>query len=134
MTPLCAEYWLQSGSAMGLRTGFDFSRSSCKKRAWAVLESESPFLVVLSPPCTIWSSLRNLSNHKRDPEVLRKGGKDALTHFELSAKIARWQHERGVFSFSDSQRLLAAGSSLAWSFFVTWTASFWSRLICASSV
>ena len=95
VTPLCAEYGLQSGSAMDLRTGFDFSRSSCQKRAWAVLESESPFLVILSPPCTVWSSLRNLSNHKRDPEVLRKEEKDALTHLELSAKIARWQHERG---------------------------------------
>ena len=60
-----------------------------------MLESESPFLIVLSPPCTVWSSLRNLSNHKRDPEVLRKEEKDALTHLGLSAKIARWQHERG---------------------------------------
>ena len=80
---------------MDLRTGFDFSRPSCQKRAWAVLESESPFLVVLSPPCTVWSSLRNLSNHKCDPEVLRKEEEDALTHLELPAKIVRWQHERG---------------------------------------
>ena len=95
VTPLCAKCGLQSGSAMDLRTGFDFSGPSCQKRAWAVLESESPFLVVLSPSCTVWSSLRNLSNHKRDPEVLRKEEKDALTHLELSAKMARWQHERG---------------------------------------
>ena len=41
------------------------------------------------------SSLRNLSNMKRDPEVLRKEEQDALTHLGFCAKLAKWQHDRG---------------------------------------
>ena len=42
VTPLCAKYGLQAGSAMDFRTGFGFSKRSHQKRAWGILEEESP--------------------------------------------------------------------------------------------
>ncbi len=47
---------------------WDFEKPQDRKRAWERIRAEEPFLVVGSPPCTMFSSLQNLSAKKGTAE------------------------------------------------------------------
>ncbi len=66
---LPAETCLVAGSTFDLRADvdgirWDFSKPLDRKRAWERIRAEEPFLVIGSPPCTMFSSLQNLSATK----------------------------------------------------------------------
>ena len=135
ITPLCPKYGLKSGSAMDLRTGFDFSKTSHQKRAWAILEQESPFLIVLSPPCTVWSTLRNLSNFKRDPGPWKfPKRRDRLWNtWSSPLRLRAGNMSEVVFSSSSSQLRRAVGGNPVWSPWPISKGFCWLRPTCASS-
>jgi hypothetical protein len=43
---------------------WDFEKPQDRKRAWERIRAEEPFLVIGSPPCTMFSSLQNLNTKK----------------------------------------------------------------------
>ena len=47
---------------------WDFDKPQDRKRAWERIRAEEPFLVIGSPPCTMFSSLQNLSATKGTAE------------------------------------------------------------------
>ena len=57
-----------AGGALDLSTGWDFCKPSHQKAALRLVNELQPVLVVLSPPCTTFSALRNLSNFFRTSE------------------------------------------------------------------
>ena len=52
-------------------------------------------LVVLSPPCTTFSALRNLSNFKRDQATVAQEEAEGRLHVRFSVQLARIQHRAG---------------------------------------
>eukprot|EP00972_Heterocapsa_arctica_P046035 6791681-Heterocapsa_arctica.AAC.1 len=61
---------LSAGLAADLLTGWELSLTTGRQRCREQLARERPRLLIASPPCTVWFVLRNLSNFKRDPEVV----------------------------------------------------------------
>ena len=87
---------------MGLRCGFaldltvpdengevwDFTKMSCRKKAWRKLKEERPYMLVGAPPCTAWSIIQNMN--ARTPEGKRKvdeAKKRALIHLQFLSLI-----------------------------------------------
>jgi hypothetical protein len=52
--------------AAGVR--WDFAKPQDRKRAWERIRAEEPFLIIGSPPCTMFSTLQNLNAKKGDAE------------------------------------------------------------------
>jgi hypothetical protein len=64
---------LVAGSTFDLRADtngetWDFEKPQDRKRAWERIRAEEPYLVMGSPPCTMFSSLQNLSAKKGTAE------------------------------------------------------------------
>ena len=79
-------------------TVWDFSRRSCRKKAWNRLQSERPYMLVGSPPCTAWSIIQNLN--ARTPEgaaKLNNAKKKALIHLQFCAAMYREQLRGGRY-------------------------------------
>ena len=47
---------------------WDFSLHQVREKVRKMIRDTKPFLVICSPPCTMFSSLQNLSKSKRDQE------------------------------------------------------------------
>eukprot|EP00975_Prorocentrum_lima_P066269 12908180-Prorocentrum_lima.AAC.1 len=56
---------------------------------------ERPVLLMLSPPRTAFSTLRRLSNFKRDPAMVAKEYQEATGHLNFSAELVEWHRRRG---------------------------------------
>ena len=88
---------LQQGKSYDLVTGWDLSDPIQVKAMWRQLAVDKPLLIVLSPPCTAFSPLQEWNFPRmslRNAVRLIVGG---IEHLELSASIARWQHQQGRF-------------------------------------
>ncbi len=79
------------GQAMDLTTGFDFRRPQDRLLALRRVRRFRPALLILCPPCTTFSLLRNLSNHKRDPRVVRDEEIEGLLHWEFTLMLVEEQ-------------------------------------------
>ena len=79
------------GQAMDLTTGFDFRRPQDRLLALRRVRRFRPALLILCPPCTTFSLLRNLSNHKRDPRVVRDEDSEGLLHWEFTLMLVEEQ-------------------------------------------
>ena len=51
-------------------TIWDFSKKTCRQKAWKRLKEQRPYMLVGSPPCTPYSILQNMN--ARTPEGKRK--------------------------------------------------------------
>ena len=80
---------LQPGTAFDLATGWNFSSKKDQQDAWKILQAEKPALIILSPPCTARSRIRNLSDFKRDPTVVAAERESTRRHVDFCARLAR---------------------------------------------
>ena len=55
------KWGLTPGSSLDLTNGFDFTKAEDRRRPWARIKDEDSFLVVGSPPCTLFSMLQELN-------------------------------------------------------------------------
>ena len=83
---------LRLGQALDLTTGWDFTRQAHRQAALRLIAECRPALLILSPPCTAFSTLRRLSTFKRDAGVVDQELKDALLHWHFAIHLARLQH------------------------------------------
>lgn len=81
------------GQALDLTTGYDFKNAKTRKHVMNLIKTWKPALVILSPPCTVFSPLRNLSSPKRDPEVVQLEEEEGLEHWEFALEIAEEQDD-----------------------------------------
>ena len=61
VTSMAKKMGMHAGSAMDLRTGFDFTRKEDRDEARKKIKEEKPRLLVGSPECTMFSTLQQLS-------------------------------------------------------------------------
>ena len=55
------KYGLSPGSSMDLTNGWDFSKKEHRQAAWNNIETEEPYVLIGSPPCTLFSLLQELN-------------------------------------------------------------------------
>ena len=53
-----------------------------------------PWLLVVSPPCTMFSNLQNLTLEKRDADEVRKQLKEAVKHLTFAVYMCTSKHHR----------------------------------------
>ena len=81
----------ESVGSFDLQTGWDLSRPDDRRQMWRQLHDQKPLLIVLCPPCTMFSILQELNFWKMDPGKVMMLLGTGLEHLEVSAAIARWQ-------------------------------------------
>ena len=54
-----------------------------------------PLLLVMSPMCTYFSAMQNLSKDKRDPEVFKLNYDRAVSHLRFALELCEIQREGG---------------------------------------
>ena len=69
---------LRSGTAMDLRTGYDFNREADRLRARESQKDEKPLLLVGSPRCAAFSQLQNLARDSERWRALAREGMQLL--------------------------------------------------------
>ena len=85
---------------MDLLTGWDFSKSADRQKAIQQIREQKPFLVVGSPPCTLFSGPHGLNKHKLGAawaEKFRERKKDAIKHTDFCAAIYKLQSASGRY-------------------------------------
>ena len=92
VTAMAAKTGLTAGSAMDLRTGYDFSRKEDQERARQQIREEGPMLLVGSPECKMFSALQQLS-----PWTIEKAKRlrEAKVHMKFVCDLYREQIEAG---------------------------------------
>ena len=95
VTARAKQYGFTPGGALDLSTGWDFRKKNHQQSALRLIRDLQPVLVILSPPCTTFSSLRFLSNHKRSPRIVEEEEAEGLEHVRFSGLIAKIQHRAG---------------------------------------
>ena len=100
------------GKAMGLKCGFafdvtvpdkdgyvwDFTKRSCRKRAWQKLREECPYMLVGSPPCTAFSIIQNLNARTPEGKAKVEAAKAKATiHLQFCAVMYQGQLRNGRY-------------------------------------
>ena len=89
---------------------WDLSVRETQDKVRKMVREGKPFMLIGSPPCTAFSQLQGLNNHKRDPEVVRREMDQACAHimfcfemYELQRKAGRYfahEHPSSASSWS----------------------------------
>ena len=95
VTGKAEKYGFRAGGALDLTTGWDFTKETHRQSALRMIRALQPVLVILSPPCTVFSTLRFLSNFKRDQHQVRAEEEEAVQHLKFAVAIARIQLRAG---------------------------------------
>ena len=95
------KFGLVPGSSFDLTDGWDFTKSDHRMKAWAKVRSESPYLIIGSPPCTMFSILQEMNKeiNKNKPEWLAKfeeTKQKAIEHIEFCCNLYRYQVRKGL--------------------------------------
>ncbi len=105
--------------ALDLTTGWDFRIKRHRQAALDLIARKKPAVIILSPPCTTYSRLRQWSDTKRSPEVVDAERQEGLLHLRFAVAIAEnqlrngrgfiFEHPRSATSWqvSELQRLKA---------------------------
>ena len=89
------KFGLKPGLSTDLKTGWDFSLPADRQEALRLLSVHRPALVVLSPPCTTFSTLRFLSNYKRDKKEVEREQESGRQHLNFAIQLANVQMDAG---------------------------------------
>ena len=94
------KHGLRPGSSMDLTNGWDFTKAEDRRRAWKKIKEEDPYLVIGSPPCTLFSLLQelNINNNKNKigwMEEFHRRKLEAIEHIDFCCLLYRYQLKRG---------------------------------------
>ena len=86
---LAGKFGLTPGHSLDLTNGWDFSKPEDRRRAWKLLKQSTPYVVVGSPPCTLFSMLQelNLHIHKDDPSGSLGSSVDGRRRSSISSSV-----------------------------------------------
>ena len=87
-------------------TGFNFLDFEHRKRAYKLLGTHRVFFTMLSPPCTMYSSMQNANFGKMDPTVEARRFQEAHCLLDFAMHIAQHQvtHPGRFFAFEHPVR------------------------------
>ena len=96
ITVRATKHQLQCGKAFDLTCGTDLGTVEGRAQVWTYLKQSRPGLVVLSPPCTYFSTLMNLNKAKMG-EKYDAGLAHARSLLEFSAQVCKFQHSHARY-------------------------------------
>ena len=76
---------------------WDLSKPAVQKKVRRMVIDSKPFMLIGSPPCTAFSQLQGLNNHKRDPEVERRELAEACAHIAFCFEMYEVQRKAGRY-------------------------------------
>eukprot|EP00959_Pyramimonas_sp_CCMP1952_P021717 457675-Pyramimonas_sp.AAC.1 len=82
---------------MDVVTGVDLGTAAGEAKLWAVLESESPMFVSMSPVCKAFSQARVPNWGRMDPQRQQEEEERGLRYVHLCMRVAEYQSSRGRF-------------------------------------
>ena len=87
-----------SGSlSIDILTGFDLRLAAVREAVMKMLLERDIRVVVLSPPCTMFSQIMHINFGKMKPDDLRRRWKDAMCFIHFTVRIIRWVVSRNGF-------------------------------------
>ena len=84
---------MEAGFALDLTTvdeegnQLDFSQERMRAKALQLRDDDQPAIIILNPPCTMFSSLQQLNIAKMQDEDISARAKDAVTHFAFAVML-----------------------------------------------
>ena len=91
--------WSLDLTRLDPKTGraWDLSNPKVQSRVIKMVAEGKPLFVIGSPPCTAFSSMQNLSAHKRDPKVINEERRRGERHLNFCIKVYLQQVKAGRF-------------------------------------
>ena len=91
---------LVPGSSLDLTKGWDFTKPEHSRAAWRKIKTEDPYLIIGSPPCTLFSMFQQLSirNHVNKPgwiEEFKMRKVEATEHIRFCCVLHEYQLRQG---------------------------------------
>ncbi len=72
VVPRAVEKGFKASKSFDLRNGWNFLRAEDRKRCLEDIDKDEPMLVLVCPPCRMYSILQNISRDKGDPEEKKR--------------------------------------------------------------
>ena len=76
---------------------WDFDDPIKRQRAWKMITTEKPAVVVGSPMCRHWSAWQNINHMHKDPAVVSRERVRALVHLHFCCMIYEYQVAHGRY-------------------------------------
>ena len=76
---------------------WDLGRHEVRERVRKLIRDTKPFMVIGSPPCTMFCALQNLNKSKRDEGVFTKRLENAKRHIRFCIELYMMQVNGGRF-------------------------------------
>ena len=86
---------LKATIALDLTNGWDFRLKKHRQAALELIARKRPAVIILSPPCTTYSRLRQWSDSKRSWEVVAAEREEGMLHLRFAVAIAEHQMRNG---------------------------------------
>ena len=74
---------------------YDLTKESVRQKVKRMINEQKPFMLVMGPPCTPFSSLQALNRSKRDPEVIKAELEEGVQHVKFAVELCNLQHQAG---------------------------------------
>jgi hypothetical protein len=84
-------FGLTSAGAFDLQLGHDFLKESDRKLVMQHIEQNKPQLVIVQPPCEMFSVMRNISKHKVKPDTEGEARSYAVCYGYMSCSAQQQQ-------------------------------------------
>ena len=97
MTPMFALRGKRGQIAIDVLCGWDLSDPAVKNFVFELIGKRNPKAAMLSPPCTAYSRLQDLSKDKRDEGLFHLKMKESQGLLKLSMQIAEVQIKKGNY-------------------------------------
>ena len=92
---------------------WDLSNPEVQARATERLDTQKPYMLIASPPCTLFSILQALNFYKQDADEVRARMKEAMSHLSFAVFLCLRQARAGrKFVFEHPNRATSLGTSL----------------------
>ena len=116
------KYRLIPGASLDLTTGWDLSKEDVQEKAWEVVYRDNPFVIIGSPPCTLYSTLQpltacNMKGHAEREATFEQDFDKARRHVAFCIKLYHYQMSKSGFFLHEHP----------------WSASSW-KLWCRSTL
>ena len=87
---LAVKFGLVAGACLDLTTGYDFDSREDQERAWNIVRTDKPALLIGSPPCTYFSMLQELhiAVPGKNDDWMRKFRAQKEKRFDTSSSVA----------------------------------------------
>ena len=76
---------------------WDLSKRAVRERVRKLVDETRPFMLIGSPPCTMFCQLQNLSRNKQDPKVFAKKVTAAKEHIKFCLELYETQRNAGRY-------------------------------------